>query len=225
MPRLVATLVFSSLFGITLPAQTATPGAVQAVGNATVTANPDQAQVNIGVVTQGSTAQEAAQQNATVATAVQNAIKSLLGANGTVQTVGYSVTPRYNNAQPPAIVGYTASNTVAVVSYNLSNIGTLIDTANAAGANNIGGISFGLRNPDPFVQQALSQAAKQALLHAAAIAAGLGAKTGAVISAQEGSTYTPISVNGPGATATSTPVQTGTVTITANVTVNVQLLQ
>jgi len=39
-----------------------------------------------------------------------------------MQTTGYSVYPRYNNAQPAAIIEYTASNTVQITTYNLSNI-------------------------------------------------------------------------------------------------------
>ncbi len=225
MVRSCVFLLLVPLGAAGLIAQTVTPGTVQATGNAAVSANPDQASLSFGVVTQGSTAQEAAQQNAALSTAVQNAIRSVLGTNGTVQTISYSVTPRYNNAQPAAIIGYTASNTVLVTMYDLSKIGTMIDTANAAGANNVGGVSFGLRNSDPFVQQALSQAAKQALAHAGAIATGLGGKTGTVVSAQEGVSYSPMAVSGPTAGGTPTPIQTGQVTVTATVTVSVQFLQ
>ena len=152
------------------------------------------------------------------------ALKAVLGTSGTVQTVGYSVSPRYNNSQTPTIIGYTASNTVQVTTINLNLVGPLIDAANQAGANNVSGISFSLQDPDPVLQQALGKASKQALVHASAIAQGLGAKTGAVISAQEGARVTPI-FGDVGATATTTPVQTGTVSVSATVTVSVQLVQ
>jgi uncharacterized protein YggE len=221
---MVRIATFSLLFLLSGGVFAQAPSSIQASGSATVSANPDQATLTIGVVTQGATAQDAASQNATLATTVQNAIKSVIGNNGSVQTIAYSVSPRYNNAQPATIAGYTASNTVLVTSYDLSILGKLIDTASQAGANSVGGINFGLRNPDPFVQQALGQAAKQALAHAGAIAGGLGARTGAVISAQEGSSYTPAGGGLPTATAT-TPIQTGLVTVSATVTVTVQLLQ
>ena len=206
-------------------AQSATPGTIQATGNATLTMNPDQAQVSIGVTTQGTTAQEAAQQNAALSTAVQNAIKSVLGNNGTVQTVGYSVYPRYNNASPSAIVGYTANNTVLVTTYDLSNIGKLIDTGNAAGANSISGVNFGLKNPDPYVAQALTAASKQAIVFAQAIAAGLGRSVGSVVSAQQGSSYVPVVAAPTAGAGASTPIQSGSVNVTATVTVNVALAQ
>ena len=90
----------------------------------------------------------------------------------------------------------------------------------------MGGLSFGLQNPEPLVEQALTLATKQATAHAAAIAAGLGNKLGAVMSAQEGSSYVPIAVGAAGTgAAVTTPVQTGTVTVYATVTIQVGLAQ
>jgi len=206
-----------------LAAQTAN-GTVQATGTANIGAQPDQAQFTVSVITQGASAQDAAQQNATVATAVINALKAAIGGNGRVVTIGYSVSPRYNNASPAAIVGYTATNTVEVTTFNLATVGSLIDTASQAGGTNVSGINFGLQNPDPVVQQALGLAAKQAMAHAGAIAGGLGARAGAVISAQQGSTNSPV-VGATGVLGgTSTPIETGTVTVSATVTVTVQLI-
>lgn len=224
MPKFLAFFTCVSLASAAL-AQTATTGTVQAMGSATVNFTPNQAQFTVGVVTQGATAQDAAQQNATLSTTVQNALKTALGSNGNIQTISYSVTPRYNNQPTPSIVGYTASNTVLVTTFNLSNIGSLIDTANTAGANNIGGVTFGLQNPDPYIQQALTQAGKEALAYASSIAAGVGGKIGSVISASQGSSYTPIVSTAPGATGTTTPIQPGSVSVSATVTVTVQLLQ
>jgi uncharacterized protein len=202
--------------------QSATPS-VQATGTATITVKPDQATLSVGVVTQGTTAQQAADLNATAADAMIKALDSVVHGAGTIQTISYSLSARYSN-NGTVIAGYTASNTVQVVTTNLALVGPLIDAGNKAGANEIGGPSFSLQNPEPQRQQALAAAAKQALAHIAAIAAGLGAKTGAVLAAQEGSSVTPIGPLGAGA-ATSTPIQTGTVSVSATVTVSVALVQ
>ena len=210
-----------------MAAQTAVPS-VQANGSATLTAKPDQAQLDVGVVTNGATAQDASQQNASLSISVQAALSKVLGSAGTLQTVSYYVTPRYSTTpnQPSAIIGYTASNTVRVTTTDLTQIGLLIDAANQAGANSVGGLSFGLQNPEPLVEQALTLATKQATAHAGAIAAGLGVKLGAVLSAQEGSSYTPIVVGTASAGgAVTTPVQTGVVTVYATVTIQVGLAQ
>jgi hypothetical protein len=127
--------------------------------------------------------------------------------------------------QSNTVVGYTASNTVRATSNNLTLAGPLIDTANQAGASSVGNLSFSLQNSDPYYQQALSAAAKQAQAHAAAIAAGLGAKTGAVVSAQEGASISYPVVAAGTANSAQTPVLTGTVSVSATVTITVQLVQ
>jgi uncharacterized protein YggE len=227
MPRFLATLCICLPFSFTALLAQTSPGAIQAIGSASISVNPDQAQLNVGVVTQGATAQDAGQQNAALTTTVLNALKGVLGTAGTIQTVSYSISPRYSTTQgqTSVIIGYTASNTVQVTSTDLSLIGRLIDTANQAGANSVGNLSFSLQNPEPVMEQALGQAAKQAQAHANAIAAGLGAKIGVVRSAQEGATATPILVSGVLSATAPTPIQTGTVSVTANVTISVQLIQ
>jgi uncharacterized protein YggE len=225
MPRLLSLLICLPLAAAALLAQI-TSSSVQAIGSATISVNPDQFQLAVGVVTQGTTAQDAGQQNATLTTTVLNALKGVLGAAGTIQTISYSISPRYSTTtgQTSVIVGYTASNTVEVTSTDLTLIGRLIDTANQAGANSVGNLSFSLQNPEPYTEQALGQAAKQAQAHANAIATGLGAKTGVVISAQEGASVTQIVALGV-ASAAITPIQTGTVSVTANVTISVRMMQ
>ena len=196
MPKVLSLLVCLPLLAAAQLVQI-TSGSIQAIGSATIPVTPDQVQLDVGVVTQGATAQDAGQQNATLTTTVLNALKGVLGAAGTIQTIGYSVSPRYSTTQgqPSVIIGYTASNTVEVTSTDLSLIGRLIDTA------------------------------KQAQAHVNAIAAGLGAKTGTVISALEGASVTPIVTATPGVATATTPIQSGTVKVTANVTISVRLLQ
>ena len=225
MMRTIAVPLLLALLSGAVLAQTS-PRTVQATGSATIYASPDQAQIEVGVVTNGGTAQDSAQQNASLTAAVIAALKAVLGSNGTLQTVNYSVSARYSTSpgQTNVIVGYTTSNTVQVITTDLSSIGKLIDAANQAGANNVGGLTFGLQDPEPKVQQALSQATKQAMAHAAAIATGLGSGLGPVLSAQQGSAYTPVVIpSSGGAGAMATPVQTGTVSVYATVTVTVQL--
>src|SRR5690349_19092208 len=95
-------LLLTALFvaAAALDAQTPPVRTVTGTGSATLSAAPDQVQIEVGIVTQGTTAQDAAQQNATLATAVSNALKSVLGTAGTIQTTSYSVSPRYNNPAP-----------------------------------------------------------------------------------------------------------------------------
>lgn len=205
------------------PAQT--PRRIQAVGTASITIKPDQARITVGVRTSAGTAQEAASQNSTLVDAVIKAVMQVIGGKGSLKTVNYSITPDYrtNNGQSQ-LVGYIVTNSIEVSVNDLSLIGPVIDAAVQAGANSIGSPTFTLQDPEPVRQQALSAAAKQARAHADAIASGLGGKTGAVISAQEGASYTPLTVNAPSATVgVSTPIQPGTLDISATVTIMVEL--
>jgi uncharacterized protein YggE len=212
--------VFLLSFALLGTAQTSRT--IQATGNATLLVNPDQASLDVGVTTTAATAQDSAAQNATQSTAVLNALKSVLDGSGTVQTLYYSVTPRYAT-NSTTISGYVTTNTLRVVTNDLSLVGRAIDAANSAGANTVNGLSFGLQDPDPSVQQALASATKQAMAHANAIAGGLGAKVGPVVSAQEGGSYTPIVAGSTTGIAATTPVQTGTINVYASVTLIAQL--
>ncbi len=216
--------LFLSLFVISLSAQTtpiSLPASVTAQGSSTINVVADQAQLSVSITTNGTTAQDAGQQNATLAAVVVTALQKL----GTVATVSYNVSPRYSNGtstQAPAIVGYSATISEQLTLTDLSLIGKAIDVANQAGATNVGNLTLGLQNPEPSLQAALTAAAKQALTHAASIASGLGGKIGPVISAQEATSYTPITVLA-GVANAATSVQPGPVSVSATVTVTAQL--
>ncbi|MGA7236598.1 MAG: SIMPL domain-containing protein [Bryobacteraceae bacterium] len=219
--------VFSLFLVIPALAQT-TPASVQAQGSATISVQPDQAQLTVSIATSGTTAQEAGQQNATLTATVLAALQKLIGTNGTIATSSYTISPRYSNGtatQAPTIVGYSATITEQLTLNDLTLIGQAIDNANQAGATSVGNLTLGLQNPEPVLETALTAAAKQALTHAGAIASGLGGKTGPVISAQQAATYAPTAtllVGAPGSSA-ATAVQPGPVSVSATVTVTVQL--
>jgi uncharacterized protein len=197
---------------------------IQAVGTGTASGQPDQVKVTIGVTTTGSTAQEAASLNATQMTAVQNAIRQVLGPGADIKTIGYSVTPNYKQNQngPPMLVGYTATNTIDVTGSDLISMVKVIDSVGAAGATNITNLRFTISNDAPLREQALTAATKQAMAHAQAIATGLGAHVGAVVAAQEGFTVTPLAGNLAPA-ATPTPIEPGQVQVSATVTIAVEI--
>ena len=183
----VRLLLALSLLASVVSAQARRPF-VRASGEATVSATPDVVTVTLSVVSQGATAQEAAENNAAATTRVINALKQLVGVKGDVKTVGYSVFPvqRTTNGVT-AIAFYQASNTVQITADDLNLGGRIIDTGAQAGATNISGISFGLKDYAPARRQALQQAAARAKVNAEAMAAGLNAHVGAVVSVEESS--------------------------------------
>ena len=149
---------------------------VRALGEATVTAKPDRAEISISIGTQAPTAQAAAAQNAADTTQVLDSLKRVLGSGGQVKTSGYSVGPDYQfskNGAPRKVSGYHAANRLSVTVDELPLVGKVIDVASQSGATTIGGLSFTLRNDDAVRAQALAEAATKARSAAEAIAKAL----------------------------------------------------
>lgn len=213
-------LLATAAFG-QMPARRAV---VRASGDASVSVKPDQVQVSVGVTTQGTSAQDASDQNASIVTRVLAALRTLLGANADIKTQSYSISPRYDNAG--RIIGYTASNTVQVTVGDLNLAGRIIDTAAAAGATNVSSVRFSLKDSRPARTQALRLAVAQAKMNCDAIAAGLGLRSGNVSVAEQGSSITTSPLAGGfAAAATPTPIDAGDVTVSATVTVEADLIQ
>jgi hypothetical protein len=89
---------------------------VTANGEAVITVEPDQAQIDIGVVTQARNAPEAAKENAEKLARVMSEVKKLLGKGDEIKTANYSLSPNYRYPQggKPEIVGYTATNVLHI---------------------------------------------------------------------------------------------------------------
>ena len=112
---------------------------IRVTGEASVAANPDQAKIDIGVVTQAERADAAALQNAERTDAVLAALRKTLGQGAEIKTISYSVNPnyRYPKEGAPVITGYTATNTLQVTLNDLKLVGKVIDAAVQFGANAI----------------------------------------------------------------------------------------
>ena len=156
-------------------------------GDSVVQAQPDTAVLMISVVTQAKQAIEAQQQNATKSDNTVRALKGAAGSGAEVKTSGYSLQPTriYKEGQPPTITGYEARNTVTVTLSDLSRVGSVIDAAGQAGANDIAGISFTLRQDRPARDKALSEATREAVSKARVIAEAVGGRVVRIVEVQE----------------------------------------
>lgn len=199
-------------------------------GEATISAEPDQAQIDIGVVTQARSAPEASKENAERLSRVLAEVKKLLGKGDEVKTSGYSLTPNYRYPQggKPEIVGYTASNTVRIKTNALDLVGKLIDTSMQAGANNVNRLVFTLKDEQGAQLEALRQASGKAKVKAEAIAASLGLKVVKIASITEGErTIQPIFRQAMSARAEAapapTPVEPGTVEVRSTVSLTAEV--
>ena len=164
------------------------PPSITVNGEATIAAEPDQAQIDIGVTTQARNAPDASRENAERLARVLAEVKKLLGKGDEVKTSGYGLNPQYRYPQggKPEIVGYTANNIVRIKTAKLDEVGKLIDAAMQAGANNINRLLFTLKDEEAARLDALRQASAKAKVKAEAIAASLGLKVLRIAAVTEG---------------------------------------
>ena len=196
---------------------------VLVTGDSIVQAQPDTAILTVSVVTQGRRALDAQQDNATRSDAVVRALKSAAGAGAEVKTSGYSLQPMrvYKEGQPPTITGYEARNSVTVTMSDLTKVGPVIDAAAQAGANDVAGIAFTLRKDRPARDQALAEAAREALSKAQVIATALGGRVVRIVEVQEEGVERPRPIYTDQVQmrtmAAQTPIEVGSLDITSRV--------
>jgi uncharacterized protein YggE len=160
---------------------------VRVHGDATVSVQPDRVQLDVGVISQSSTSQGAADLNAKQSRTVIDTLKAVLPA-GNIRTVNFSVNPNYKyskDGSPPTIQGYTANNTVRLELDDLSLLRRLIEAATAAGASNVNRVNFMLRDESKVRAEALAKAADQARAGAVALADRLHVKLGRLLRVEE----------------------------------------
>jgi len=191
-------------------------------GAGTSSAKANIAKVNLGVQTKDPSASEAIEDNAAIMTEVIEALKDLGFTDEDIKTVGFSVNPDYN-WEIREVTGYTVSNMVEVTIENLEIVGPVIDAAGAAGANQVQGISFELKDStrEELKMQAYIAALEDAEEKSKVIADTLGLTITGVQSVTE-SSYSPARTykgipEADFASSSGTPIIEGSLTVTVNV--------
>lgn len=162
---------------------------VTVTGTGKVTAAPDIAHVQVGVVSLAATADAALDENNAAMRRVFDALTSRGIAERDIQTIALNLMPQYERQDKqqtaPKIVGYRVDNTLSVTVRDLTSLGSVLDDLVSQGANALQGISFDVAD-----QAALSDEARRKAMADAQHKAGLYAETGgftlgAVISVEE----------------------------------------
>ena len=208
------------------------PPVIRTHGEAVLTVEPDRAEIQIGVETEDSSAQVATQKNAARADAVLKALHELLGRDADIRTVGYSIHPVYSTPRDGRniLTHYKAANVIRVKTDQIKRVGEIIDRANKAGANTMGGLEFTLKDDAAVQLKALEQASQEARAKADAIASALGIKIKRILQVEEtGEGPRPYPRNrgfsSLSMAAEATPVEAGTLDIQAAVTLTVEVTQ
>ena len=197
---LAATLLAASMLAAPAAAQVTTELAqpiagtrldVSATGE--VTRVPDIAVITAGVVTRSATAGSAIQQNASRMERVIGALKRAGVADRDIQTSSISLNPeyRYQENQPPELVGYTASNQVTIRFRDIRNSGRILDTLVAEGANQINGPTMTIEHPESALDEARASAVAAGRARAELYARAIGKRVARILSISESGVHAP----------------------------------
>ncbi|HYF94694.1 MAG TPA: SIMPL domain-containing protein [Symbiobacteriaceae bacterium] len=176
---------------------------------------PDVVVLSLGVTTRAQQAATAFQQTAAALSRVVSALRAAGVPQEQIQTTQVSLQPIVENGRQ---IGFDATATVRVTLRDPSAVGALIDRAVAAGANNVAGISFEVRDPSAAEAAALSLAVQAAQRQAVVLARSLGIALGPVLRVEAepaGGPVTPLFARAVAAEAV--PVLPGTIEVTRRV--------
>lgn len=140
-------------------------------GNGEIVAQPDYAQVQIEVRTEGKNVSAAQQENAMIMNQVMGALEALTIPREDIQTTVYTISQNYDYIEGRQVFrGYEVQNGITVKITDISQAGTVIDTAIQNGANQVSGIHFKIDDTDVYYRQALQLALIDAQAKAKSIA-------------------------------------------------------
>lgn len=200
---------------------------ITVTGEGIVETNPDQATISLGVTSVADTAVAALAANSEAMTKMMAQLSAAGVAAADLQTSNLSLNPNwgsYSSSSSSEIDGYTASNLLNVRVRDLDALGEILDAAVTDGANTMNGITFGLSEPNPVMNEARTRAVADATSRAGVLAMAAGANLGPIVSITEGGTFP-----GPApmfrADASSVPIATGELAMTASVTVTFEIAE
>ncbi len=163
---------------------TETPYIINVNGSGEASITPDIADVRFGVESINTDAAAALNENSTKMSAILAAVKALGIEDKDVQTAEYNmwIEQIYDQEKgtPTGEMRYHVSNQLTVRVRDISKVGSLLGNVLQAGANNVGGISFGVDDITALQSQARKEALENARAKADELAAGLGVKVGKV---------------------------------------------
>lgn len=135
---------------------------LQGVG--TLRTSPDIASAFLGVVTENKELSAAQKENSAIMDKVIASLLRLGIEEKDIKTESYSISPQYDFVEGKQIFrGYRVNNNLRIMIRNIQQVGKVIDTAVASGANAVYNVNFSLLNREEIYKRALSLAIKNAV--------------------------------------------------------------
>lgn len=167
------------------------PITVSATGE--IYAKPDLALTNFSVVNEAKTVDEAMAENTEKMNDVINAVKGQGVEDKDLKTVSFNIYPRYewyeiSQIYPQGkrvLVGYEVRQSLQVKIRNMEKIGSIIQAATDAGANEVGDLQLTIDKEDELKKEARGQAIEKAKTKAKELSGQLGVKIGKIVNFSE----------------------------------------
>jgi hypothetical protein len=188
-----------------------------------VYATPNLAQISFSVITEEKEVGDAIKENSEKSSAVIEILKAQGVSETDIKTTYFNVYPLYEwrktdgttdiySTGTRVLVGYEATETIEVKVRDVEKIGSLIEGAVGAGANQVSSLQFVVENEEAFKAQARAKAITDARAEAIQTAQALGVKLGKIVSFSESSYipyYKSTSAVGMGGGAEDSSISTG----------------
>jgi uncharacterized protein len=170
--------------------------ALSVSGSGLVERSPDEATVSVQIITNDDNAAASTGKNSTIYSSLKAKVLGLGLSADAIRTVSFNVAfiPYPPANLPPEQrqprYGYVTTRSLLLAVTPIENAGKVVDAATAAGATNVGGVTFGLRDRKAAYLAALAAAMNDAKAQAAALAAAGGFSLGRLRYVNAGQ-YTP----------------------------------
>ncbi len=166
-------------------------------GEGRVEAKPDSATIRLGVVAKGATEEAAKNNMNTSINRVLGALKDLGISEDKIKTENFNIYPEYNSVRAPVtadspgpdqnqIAGYTGNTNLSITVETAELANQVLDAGVEAGANQVGGIDFQVKDKTESMNKARELAVADAKKKAEDAAKIAGFKLGKIINYSEG---------------------------------------
>ncbi len=198
-------------------------------GEGTSVAKPDVVVLTVGVSANGPTVKAAQDQINSFINKITEAIKKLGISPEDIKTTNYSINPNIDYSEGnQRITGYSASTNLIIKVKEIDKVNSVIDSATANGANQVGGINFEVSDKTKAQNEAREMAVRQAKEKAEDAARIAGFRLGRIINYSEELPLVrgpmPLYAQGAAEVQDKTQVQPGSSEIKVTITLSYEIL-
>lgn len=199
----IAVLLFGWLCGcapppvsVQLPAPVVQddPGQLVVAADATLEVAPDLLRLRLGVMTEAAEAASAVAENNQRMETLMTRLGEIGITADQLETGQFYIRPQWSVPPRPTpanwerkIIAYQVSNELRVATGKVDLAGEILQLAQQAGANQVGGLTFELADPEHYRLQALAKATRKAMTKAQTLARAAGVSLGRILSISQDS--------------------------------------